>query len=130
MRLAPVLAIPGILFGASFAAAQPAAPQRSACFFINEFRGWKAPDPRTIFIRVGLSRFYRLDLAANCPVLTMPQSHLITRTRGSDLVCSAIDWDLSVAQPPPVSFPEPCIVKKMTLMSPDEVAAIPPKFRP
>lgn len=130
MRFAALLAIPGILLGAGAAPAQPPQPPQNSCFLINEFRGWKAPDARTIFIRVGLDSFYRLDLAAACSMLTMPDSHLITKTRGSDLVCSAIDWDLSVAQPPPATIPEPCIVKKMTLMTPAEVTAIPPKFRP
>jgi hypothetical protein len=77
-----------------------------------------------------MNQFYRLDLSAACPLLTMPGSHLITRTRGPDTVCSAIDWDISVAQSPPASMPEPCIVKKMTALTPGEAAAIPPKFRP
>jgi len=77
-----------------------------------------------------MNQFYRLDLSAACPLLTMAGSHLITRTRGPDTVCSAIDWDLSVAQSPPASMPEPCIVRKMTPLTPEQAAAIPPKFRP
>jgi hypothetical protein len=115
-----------MLPGVGPAVAQPAA---NACFLITEFRGWKAPDTKTIFIRVGFDRVYRLDLTNTCSLLRSPGSHLITKTAGPDLVCSAIDWDLSVSQPPPGNIPEHCIVKKMTLLSPDEVAAIPPKFR-
>jgi hypothetical protein len=125
-RATLVLAL-GLLAGIAPADAQPAP---NACFLITEFRGWKAPDTRTIFIRVGLDRVYRLDLANTCSLLAMPNVHLITKTRGPDLVCSAIDWDLSVSESPPGNIPEPCIVKKMTLLSPDEAAAIPPKFRP
>jgi hypothetical protein len=110
------------------AAAPP--PPANKCFFITEFNGWRAPDNRTINIRVGMNRYYRLDLTADCPMLTFPGSHLVTKTRGPDTVCSALDWDLSVAQSPPNSFPVPCIVKAMTLLSPTEVAAIPPKFKP
>jgi hypothetical protein len=117
----------GVILGIAPAAAQPA---QNACFPITEFRGWKAPDTKTILIRVGLDRVYRLDLANRCSLLASPASHLITKTRGPDLVCSAIDWDLSVSEPPPGNIPEPCIVKKMTLLSPEEAAAIPPKFRP
>ncbi len=132
-------AIPGLFavaLGIAPVAAQPASQSEppmsppNTCFFINEFRGWKAPDDKTIYIRVNLDRIYRLDLAAACPSLTMPESHLITKTRGPDTVCSAIDWDLSVAQPPPGSIPEPCIVKQMTLLNPTQAAAIPPRFRP
>lgn len=121
-----------ILSLALFSAVAPATaqPAQNACFLITQFNGWKAPDTRTIFIRVGLDRFYRLDLANTCSLLAMPNVHLITKTRGPDLVCSAIDWDLSVSESPPGNIPEPCIVKKMTLLSPAEAAAIPPKFRP
>jgi hypothetical protein len=129
MKHAAILGLFGVVLGIAPTSAQPAAPQR-ACFLIDQFRGWKAPDARTIFIRVGLDLIYRLDLATSCPLLAMPEVHLITKTRGPDLVCSAIDWDLSVAEPPPASMPEPCIVKQMTLLTPVEAAAIPPKFRP
>lgn len=110
--------------------ARPAPPHQNACFFINEFRGWKAPDARTIFIRVGAERIYRLDLAADCALLTFADAHLITRSRGTDTVCSALDWDLRVSQPPGTGAPETCIVKQMTRLSTAEAAAIPPKFRP
>ncbi|HLY04382.1 MAG TPA: hypothetical protein VKR31_01425 [Rhizomicrobium sp.] len=122
-----------LVFAAGLICAAPAAaqpPQQNACFLINQFNGWKSPDTRTIFIRVGLDRIFRLDLANNCSLLAMPNVHLITKTRGPDLVCSAIDWDLSVSESPPGNIPQPCIVKKMTLLSPGEAAAIPPKFRP
>ena len=127
MKRAATLIAVGLLSGTLAAAAQPAP---NACFLITQFRGWKAPDTRTILIRVGLDRVYRLDLANNCSLLAMPNVHLITKTRGPDLVCSAIDWDLSVSESPPGNIPMPCIVKKMTLLSPEEAAAIPPKLRP
>ena len=127
MKLAATLGLLVLVFGVAPAAAQPA---QNACFPITEFRGWKAPDTKTILIRVGFDRVYRLDLANTCSLLTSPGSHLITKTRGPDLVCSAVDWDLSVSQPPPGNIPEPCIVKKMTLLSPGEAAAIPRKFKP
>lgn len=110
---------------------QPAPQQTPArCFFINQFQDWRAPDAKTIIIRVNLHDYYRLDLAGSCALLKAPGSHLITRTRGPDTVCSAVDWDLSVSQSPPGAIPEPCIVKTMTPLTPAEIAAIPPKFKP
>ena len=124
----------GFVTGLSLVTAAPGLaqtpPQHNACFFSNEFQGWKAPDARTIFIRVGVHRYYRLDLSGTCQSLLLPDSHLITKVRGSNQICSAVDWDLSVAQSPPGSFPEACIVKQMTLLTPQEAAAIPPKFKP
>jgi hypothetical protein len=108
--------------------AQPA-PQNS-CFEIGQFEGWRAPDTKTIYIRVLMDKYYRLDLAASCPALKTPDSHLITHTRGPDTVCSAIDWDLQVSEGSSSRFSEPCIVKTMTLLTPAEVAAIPKGFKP
>lgn len=128
MQRTTVLAIAVLVLGIAPVVAQP--PARNVCFPINEMQGWKAPDSKTIFIRVNLNQYYRLDLSAACPMLTMPDSHLITKVRGSNLICTAVDWDLSVSQPPPGAIPEPCIVKQMTLLTPQEAAAIPPKFKP
>jgi hypothetical protein len=128
MRFAKSWVALAAVIGISPAAAQH--PAQKLCFRINQMQGWKAPDNKTIFIRVNVNQYFRLDLSASCPLLTFPDSHLITKVRGSDLICSAVDWDLSVAQSPPGAFPEACIVKQMTVLRPQEVAAIPPKFRP
>jgi hypothetical protein len=110
--------------------AQPAEPpRRTACFFSREFQQWRAPDANTILIRVGVNRFYRLDLAAACPPLLFPNAHLVTVFHGSDAVCAPIDWDLRVAQYPE-GVAEQCVVKAMTQLTPAEVASIPPRFRP
>ena len=104
-----------------------------ACFRMRDFQTWRAPDARTVFIKVAINHFYRLDLSADCPALNWPGVHLVTKTRGSDQVCDALDWDLSASTR---SFGMPggtdmhCIVKKMTPLSNAEVAAIPPKFKP
>jgi hypothetical protein len=122
--------------GTAAAVAQPMAPQnapapqQTSCFFVNQFENWKAPDAKTIYIRVNLNKFYRLDLANECPMLLWPDSHLIMNVRGPSTICRAIDWDLKVGQTPPSAGAVPCIVKTMTELSPQEAAAIPRKFKP
>jgi Family of unknown function (DUF6491) len=113
------------------AAAQPvSAPQKqNRCFFSSQFENWRASDAKTIYIRVNLNRYYRLDLSNACPTLLWPDAHLITKIRGSNSVCSAIDWDLEVSQGYP-SLPSACIVKTMTELSPEEAAALPKKIKP
>jgi hypothetical protein len=128
MQRASIFALAVLATG--FAPAEAQQPAQNTCFPLHQMQGWKASDNKTIFIRVNTSQYYRLDLSASCPLLTMPESHLITKSRGSDLICSAIDWDLSISEPPPGAIPEPCIVKQMTLLTPQQAAAIPPKFRP
>jgi hypothetical protein len=119
-----------VLLTGRAAVAQPAVSTPDKCFRIEQFEGWRAPDAKTIYIRVLQDRFYRLDLAGACPALKQPDAHLITHTRGPDSVCSAIDWDLKVSEGASFQFSEPCIVKTMTYLSPGDVAAIPKEFKP
>ena len=130
MRLVEVIFAAGALLAAATAStADTRYPPPRRCFFAGEGWNWRAPDGNTIFIRTYSNRYYRLDLAGECPELTRPDVHLITQFHGSDMLCAAVDWDLKVAE----AFrgiPVPCIVKKMTALSPDQAAAIPPKYRP
>lgn len=105
------------------------------CFWMRDFENWKAPDANTIYIRVGVDRYYRLDLAAPCQSLKMINAHLITKVRGSGQACSGIDWDLAVSDSSgPIGghmgFKQACIVKTQTPLSPADVAQIPKKFKP
>ena len=121
-----------LLVATSLAAADPASPvpaKRPQCFFIRDFQNWKAPDAKTLYIRVSLHQYYRLDLAGSCSA-ALAHSHLITKWRGSDWVCSALDWDLKVSQGAVRGFATPCIVKTMTALTAQEAATIPKKFKP
>jgi len=78
---------------------------------------------------VNLHDVYRLDLAADATQLDWPDSHLVSVTRGPDTVCSAIDLNqLSVSDNH--GFKEPLFPSKLTKLTPDEIAAIPKKYRP
>jgi hypothetical protein len=123
--LASVLLIPVTV---SFHA-QPAAGTNNACFLTTQFRHWKAPDDKTLYISVLPDRYYRLALSGRCPALRWPDAHLVTVFRGSNTVCSAVDWDLKVSQGSS-GISEPCIVRSMTLLSPAEARAIPPEAKP
>jgi hypothetical protein len=103
---------------------------RQSCFFVNQFESWKAPDPNTIIIKVTSHRYFRLGLSGSCPRLMMIDTHLVMNVRGPDTICSPLDWDLRVNDSGPGAISTPCIVKSMTEMTPDEVSALPPKFRP
>jgi hypothetical protein len=117
----------GLGLGISTVAAQPG---NSACFSIRDFHSWKALDARTLYIRVATRRYFRLDLETSCPLLLSPNSHLITKWRGSSWVCSPTDWDLEVSDDPTRGFASPCIVRKMTALTDSEAAAIPRKYKP
>jgi hypothetical protein len=117
---------------ASPVAAQPAAAPGGGpkeCFFTNQFETWRAADARTINIRVRGNHYYRLELGSACPALLDPGARLVTTFRGTSTVCSALDWDLKVSSG--IGSPAiPCFVRKMTRLSPSEVAALTTKARP
>jgi len=114
---------------AGAAPAGPSAPDHPrSCFFINEWRGWKAPSPDVLYLGVNMHDVYRVQLSSGSPELQWPDAHLVSKTRGSDSVCDALDLDLSVSDGH--GFREPLIATSITRLTPDEVAAIPPKLRP
>ena len=119
-----------LFLSTSVVAADPAtAAKPSGCFFARDFESWKAPDAKTIYIRVRMHDYYRLDLEGSCPALLWPDSHLITKFQGTDTICSRLDWDLKVSQGMH-GISQPCIVKSMTALTPAEAASIPDKFKP
>ena len=70
-------------------------------------------------------------MAGSCPELTYPNPHLITDVHGPNTICTALDWDLRVADGTgPGSFATPCIVKTMTKLTKAEAGAIPKKYKP
>ena len=104
---------------------------RNQCFYITQFQQWRDVDDKTIYIRVNLNDYYRLDMTSSCPELTYPDPHLITRTVGPETVCGPLDWDLRVADGTgPGSFATPCIVKAMTKLTKAEADALPKKYKP
>ena len=109
---------------------------QTPCFFINQWRSWKAPNENTLYLGVGLHDVYRVDLSAGSPQLMWPDAHLISRTRGPSSVCSALDLQLSVSYVNDgrgllrSGFEQGLIARKLTKLTPDEIAAIPQKYRP
>jgi len=112
---------------AAGAASAPAASQES-CFYINQWQGWKSPSPDVIYLRVNLHDVYQVNLSAGSPELMWPDYHLVSKVRGSSSICTPLDLDLAVADGH--GFYEPLIARSMTKLTPEEVAAIPAKYRP
>jgi hypothetical protein len=98
------------------------------CFFITQWRGWKAPAPDVLYLGVNLHDVYKVQLSSSTPELQWPDAHLISRTRGSDTVCDALDLDLTLFETGGIRMG--LIAKSIVKLTPEEVAAIPPKYRP
>jgi len=129
MRPRPLAAAVAALLALTAPAGAAPADKPGRCFVTTNFAGWKSPDDRTIYIRVGVGDFYRLDLANRCSALHGISPILVTRWRGSNFVCSPLDWDLRVSRGVGLGA-DACIVKAMTPLTRAEAGAIPRKFRP
>lgn len=99
------------------------------CFSMSELNGWRSPDGKTIYIRIGADRYYRLDLARQCSTLKSVYPHLVLRNREGDLICSALDLDVKASESPG-GIVEPCFPKTLTELSATEAAALPKDARP
>ncbi len=81
-----------------------------------------------IYLKVRNNQVYRVDLYGSGPSLDRPGSFLVNQMRGSDRVCSTLDLDLAVADD--LGFRMHLLPTGIAKLSPEEVAALPPKFRP
>lgn len=100
-----------------------------SCFLANDWDGWKSPSPTVIYVRVGVSRIYELDLSSGSNQLQEPDMHLVSKIRGSDWICDPLDLQLQLADNHG-AFEEPLIVKSITRLTPEQIAAIPKKDLP
>ena len=117
------------LGGPALAAADSAKPAKrpDACFFSSNWSGWRSPDDKTIYLRVGVKDIYKVDLSFGSTMLTYPDAHLVSRIHGPDMICAPIDLDLTVSDG---AMRDPLFVKAITKLTPEQIAAIPKKFLP
>jgi hypothetical protein len=122
-------AIAAPAFAATEAAPAQGASTNTACFTTRDWEGWKSPSPTVVYLRIRMNDVYRLDLAAPVGDLDAGDVHLFSEVRGSDWICSPLDLDLALADDHGI-MREHLFVKAITKLTPDEVKAIPAKFRP
>jgi len=113
---------------ADAAPAQPHGDANSNCFRLSMLSDYRGASDKVLYLRVGVSDFYRVDLANRCLSLPYEGNHLVlTPTPGADLICHPLDLDLKVSEN---GVREPCIIKSITRLTPAEAAAIPKKVKP
>ncbi|MGI8840815.1 MAG: DUF6491 family protein [Caulobacteraceae bacterium] len=99
-----------------------------ACFLSSQWQGWRSPSPDVIYLRVNINDIYKVTLSAGSSQLQSPDVHLVSIVRGSSRICSAIDLDLRLSDSN--GFRTALIAKTLTKLTPEEIAAIPKKYRP
>lgn len=122
--------------GVPVAAVAPAPPDAfvpgqlapGQCFRTQEIRNHTIGDDRTLYLDVAGRDVYRVDMSGSCLAGATSSDPLIMRQPpGSAIVCRTIDLDIAVDKG---GFTSPCIVSGIGRLSPEQVAALPPRIRP
>ena len=137
MSILPKIVKSGLVAGALIAAAgatgaanaETAPRPASKCFLSTAWHGWSSPSPDVLYLKVNMHDVYRVELVGGgSSSLKRPGNFLVSKFRGSNMVCSALDLDLAVSDSN--GFYQPLFPRSITPMTPAEIAAIPPKFKP
>lgn len=116
------------------AAAQPppAAPPASqrACFWSSSVTNFAAVDTTRVYLRASARRVFELTLFADCINLDWVQ-RMALRTRGSSNICEGPNPAVDVfIRDSGLPGGRRCPVTNVRLLTPEEVAALPPRARP
>ncbi len=124
-----LLVLPTLSFGASSlaVAAAPAQPAPN-CFYGKDADSFAAQGEQVVNVRVGASRYYRLDLFAPCTDIDFAQTIAMT-SRPSDWICSGSANNVEILTRSPAG-PQRCLVTKITPLTPADVAALPKRAKP
>lgn len=101
------------------------------CFSITDWHGWRASktEQDVMYFKVRMHDVWRVQLTDKEPFLDAPDVHLVSKTVGPTTVCNPIDLELRLAEFHG-GIDVPLIVKTLTKLTPDEVAALPKEDQP
>jgi hypothetical protein len=137
-RQTSIIALAAAMGVAAVASVAEGAPKADAaqrsCFSLRQLEGTRADGDKTIYARVGLHDIYRLDLAFRCTSLANQNGIILTPAGGRDNICGPLDLDLRARGIGGGGIggggSEPCAIKSITRLTPEEAAALPRKVRP
>jgi hypothetical protein len=108
--------------------AVPAAAVVPACFYTRDIRNHTVGDAHTMYLNVNGRMVYRVEMSNDCFAGATSSDPIVIRNPpGASNVCRPIDLDVGVNMG---GFTNRCIVSSVVPMSPEQVAALPPKLRP
>jgi hypothetical protein len=123
-RLAPVLLLSAAL--AAACAQQPAQPASMAssanqCFFAGTVNSFKPSGDHSVDVRVGATKYYRLDLTGACPDVDWAQGVALRTLGGGTSICQGLDAEIIVPSP---SGPQRCFVSGVRRLSDAEAQGL------
>ncbi|WP_395396414.1 DUF6491 family protein [Novosphingobium sp. BL-8A] len=103
--------------------------QPRQCFWANDVRNFRAVNSTTVNVRAGRD-VYRLDLMGICPDINWSE-RLGLVTTGTSSICSGAGLGTSiVTRRSGGRGQQRCPVRAITVLTPEEVAAMPSRERP
>jgi hypothetical protein len=106
-----------------------AAPAGANCFTVNDWHGWSSPSPDVLYLAVNFRDVYKVELAQPVPGLNQPDTVVISDETGLQSICDAVDLHLILTHRG-VGGRRGLIVRSLTRLTPEEIAAIPKRDRP
>jgi hypothetical protein len=97
-----------------------------SCFYARNVSSWAPVDRSIVNLRVNVNDYYQLKLLGECPNIDWSE-RIGLEHRGSDWICSGLDAMLIAPGP---AGPHRCAVSSIRKLSPQEVAALPPRQKP
>ena len=111
------------------ASAAPADTNGRNCFTVNDWHGWSSPSPDVLYLAVNCRDVYKVELAHLVEGLNLVDTVVISDEAGLQSVCEAADLHLIMTHRGGGSR-QGLIVRSLTRLTPEEIAAIPKKDRP
>ncbi len=103
-------------------------PASQPCFYARDINGFEAPNDQTLYIRVGVSDIFRLDLAPHCTGLTFRQNIGLSSTPAEGgFICTPLQAEVVYRDN---GFSNRCQVNAMHKLTAAEIAATPKKDLP
>ena len=124
--IVPAAGFAALAFPAIMASAQPGSTG-DQCFAKRNIEGFQAPDNRTVYIRVGVSDVYKLDLMFDCTGLAFRQGFGLESTPGDPWICKPIQATVIYREG---GIAMRCPVSAIHKLSPAELDALPKRDRP
>ena len=99
------------------------------CFMVNDWHGWSSPSPDVLYLAVNFRDVYKAELAQPMEGLNLVDTVVVSDEAGPQTVCGAVDLHLIMTHRGGGSR-QGLIVRSLTRLTPEEIAAIPKKYRP
>jgi len=113
-----------VLVLTSSVSAQPKAPGKpqADCIFPRDISSFSSPNDHTVYLRVGASNYYKLDLIGPCHNLGFAQGVELKTSTAAVAICSPLDAELIVRLSG--AAPDLCPVQGISKLTPAEVALL------